>query len=183
MESDAIASVKVNDEFEKAVLFIKNRSGKVITTGIGKAGFVANRPAFYIHPAEAGHGDLGMLGEGDVIVAFSTSGKSIEVVEMLQMAAEFGVDHVIGVTSHTDSPLRDLSTFTLDMGPDIEEACPLNLTPSTSIAVMSAIYDAISLTLLELNEFSKQEYGRRHHKGYLGSVARAAHKYDSEADD
>jgi arabinose-5-phosphate isomerase len=192
MESDAIANVKVNDEFEKAVLFIQNRTGKVITTGIGKAGFVANRfaatlsstgtPAFYIHPAEAGHGDLGMLGEGDVIVAFSTSGKSIEVVEMLQMAAEFGVNHVIGVTSHTDSPLRDLSTFTLDMGPDIEEACPLNLTPSTSIAVMSAICDAISLTLLDLNEFTKEEYGRRHHKGYLGSVARTAHKYDSEAD-
>ncbi len=192
MEADAIANINVTDEFEKAVEMVRLCTGKVITTGIGKAGFVAHRfaatlsstgtPAFYIHPAEAGHGDLGMLAENDLIVAFSTSGKSIEVVEMLEMSTQFGIKSVIGITSHTDSPLRDLSTITLDMGPDIEEPCPLNLTPSATIAVMSAICDAIALTLVELTGFTKEEYGRRHHKGYLGSIARKQHQYDSQDD-
>ena len=190
MEADAIANINVTDEFEEAVEMVRQCSGKVITTGIGKAGFVAHRfaatlsstgtPAFYIHPAEAGHGDLGMLAEDDLIVAFSTSGKSIEVVEMLEMSTQFGIKSVIGITSHTDSPLRDLSTITLDMGPDIEEPCPLNLTPSATIAVMSAICDAIALTLVELTGFTKEEYGRRHHKGYLGTIARKKHQYDSQ---
>ncbi|HIG40009.1 MAG: SIS domain-containing protein [bacterium] len=190
MEADAIANINVTDEFEKAVEMVRQCTGKVITTGIGKAGFVAQRfaatlcstgiPAFFIHPAEAGHGDLGMLAEDDLIIAFSTSGKSIEVVEMLEMSTQFGIRSVIGITSHTDSPLRDLSSITLDMGPDIEEPCPLNLTPSATIAVMSAICDAIALTLVELTGFTKEEYGRRHHKGYLGTIARKKHEYDSQ---
>ena len=189
-EAEAIANINVTDEFEKAVEMVRQCTGKIITTGIGKAGFVAHRfaatlsstgtPAFFIHPAEAGHGDLGMLSQGDLIIAFSTSGKSIEVVEMLEMATQFGITSIIGITSHTDSPLRDLSTITLDMGPDIEEPCPLNLTPSATIAVMSAICDAIALTLVELSGFTKEDYGRRHHKGYLGSIARKKHHYDNE---
>jgi arabinose-5-phosphate isomerase len=121
-----------------------------------------------------------MLAEGDLILAFSTSGKSIEVIEMLRNASELGHRQVIGVTSHLDSPLRELSTITLDMGPDIEEACPLNLTPSATIAVMSAICDAIALTLIPLKDFSKEQYGMRHHKGYLGTIARQEKKYDSQ---
>ena len=163
---------------------------KVITTGIGKAGYVAQRfaatlastgtPAFFIHPAEAGHGDLGMLVPGDLIVAFSTSGKSIEVLEMLQNARELGIDNVIGVTSHSNSPLRDMSKLIIDMGSDIQEPCPLNLTPSASIAVMSAICDAIALTLIGLRGFTKEDYGKRHHKGYLGAISRQQHQYDSQ---
>lgn len=99
---------------------------------------------------------------------------------MLKNAAELGFTKVIGVTSHPDSPLRDLSTVTLDMGPDIEEPCPLNLTPSATIAVMSAICDAIALTLIPLKNFSKEQYGLRHHKGYLGAIARQEKHYDSQ---
>ncbi len=189
-EADAIAGIEITDNFEDAVNLILQSSGKVITTGIGKAGFVAHRlaatlsstgtPAFYVHPAEAGHGDMGMLTENDVIIALSTSGKSIEVIEMLQIAAQLDVTSVIGITSHMDSPLRDLSRITLDMGPDIEEPCPLKLTPSATIAIMSAICDAIALTLLELKGFTREDYGRRHHKGYLGSITRTAHQYDSQ---
>jgi arabinose-5-phosphate isomerase len=188
MEADAIRAIDVTDEFEDAVNTLLNCKGRVVTTGIGKAGFIAHKfaatlsstgtPAFYIHPAEAGHGDMGMLDEGDCIIAFSTSGKSIEVIEMLEIAHHLGIESIIGITSHTDSPLRDLSEIVLNMGPDIEEPCPLKITPSATIAVMLAISDAIALTLMELKNFTKEDYGMRHHKGYLGSITRK--KYDSE---
>ena len=188
MEANAIRAINVTDEFEAAVNTLLNCKGRVVTTGIGKAGFIAHKfaatlsstgtPAFYIHPAEAGHGDMGMLDEGDCIIAFSTSGKSIEVIEMLEIAHHLGIESIIGITSHTDSPLRDLSEIVLNMGPDIEEPCPLKITPSATIAVMLAISDAIALTLMELKNFTKEDYGMRHHKGYLGSITRK--KYDNE---
>lgn len=188
-EAAAIQSIKVTDAFVEAVNLLLDCRGKVITTGIGKAGYIAHKfaatmsstgtSAFFVHPAEAGHGDLGMLSENDCIVAFSTSGKSNEVLEMLQNASNnLGVKTVIGVTSHMDSPLRDLSTVVLDMGPDIEEPCPINTAPSATIAVMLAISDALALTLMELKEFTTSDYHARHHKGYLGSVTRPVPSYD-----
>ncbi len=191
-EAAAVQAIQVNDAFEEAVNLLFNCQGKVVTTGIGKAGYIAHKfaatlsstgtPAFFIHPAEAGHGDLGMLSEGDCIVAFSTSGKSNEVVEMLQIAQNLGTDSVIGVTSHTESPLRALSHVILDMGPDIEEPCPLKVTPSATIAVMLAISDALALTLMEMKSFTTDDYHARHHKGYLGSVTRPARHYDANED-
>ena len=187
-EAEAIKAIKVTDAFEDAVNLLLNCRGKVITTGMGKAGYIANKfsatmsstgtSAFFVHPAEAGHGDLGMLSADDCIVAFSTSGKSNEVLEMLANASHnLGVNTVIGVTSHTDSPLRDMSKVVLDMGPDIEEPCPINTTPSATIAVMLAISDALALTLMELKGFTTSDYHARHHKGYLGSVTRPATSY------
>lgn len=188
-EAAAIQGIKVTDAFVEAVNLLLNCRGKVITTGMGKAGYIANKfaatmsstgtSAFFVHPAEAGHGDLGMLSKDDCIVAFSTSGKSNEVLEMLANASHnLGVNTVIGVTSHIDSPLRDMSKVVLDMGPDIEEPCPINTTPSATIAVMLAISDALALTLMELKEFTTSDYHARHHKGYLGSVTRPATSYD-----
>jgi arabinose-5-phosphate isomerase len=187
-EAEAIKNINVTDDFEQALNLLLTCPGKVITTGIGKAGYVANKfsatlsstgtPAFFIHPAEAGHGDLGMVDPDDTIIAFSTSGKSIEVIEMLQNARHLGVSRVIGVTSHADSPLRGLSELILDMGSDIVEPCPLKVTPSASIAVMQAIGDALALTLMELKGFTTHDYGMRHHKGYLGSITRKQHQYD-----
>ena len=187
-EAEAIKNINVTDDFEQALNLLLTCPGKVITTGIGKAGYVANKfsatlsstgtPAFFIHPAEAGHGDLGMVDPDDTIIAFSTSGKSIEVIEMLQNARHLGVSRVIGVTSHADSPLRGLSELILDMGSDIVEPCPLKVTPSASIAVMQAIGDALALTLMELKGFTTRDYGMRHHKGYLGSITRKQHQYD-----
>ena len=186
-EAAAISAIHITDAFEDAVNKLLACKGRVVTTGIGKAGFIAHKfaatlsstgtPAFYIHPAEAGHGDLGMLDVGDCIVAFSTSGKSNEVIEMLEIAHHLGIDSIIGITSHVDSPIRELSEIVLDMGPDIEEPCPLKLTPSATIAVMLAISDAIALTLMELKNFTKEDYGMRHHKGYLGSITQK--KYGS----
>lgn len=186
-EAEAIKAIEVTDDFEHAVNTLLDLKGKVITTGIGKAGFIAHKmastlsstgtPAIFIHPAEAGHGDLGLLQPEDLIIAFSTSGKSVEVIEMLEISRHIGVAGVIGITAHTDSKLRDLSDLILDMGPDLEEPCPLKLTPSATTAVMHAIADAIVLTLLELKGFTKEDYGMRHHKGYLGSITRSEKSY------
>ena len=187
-EAESISNIDVTDDFEKAINLLLACPGKIITTGIGKAGYVANKfsatlsstgtPAFFVHPAEAGHGDLGMVNPEDTIIAFSTSGKSIEVVEMLENARQLGVSRVIGITSHVDSPLRNLSELILDMGSNIVEPCPLKVTPSASIAVMQAISDALALTLMELKGFTTHDYGMRHHKGYLGSITRKQHQYD-----
>ena len=180
-EAEAILAVEITEHFEQAVMLLKHCEGKVLTTGIGKAGHIAKKfaatlcstatPANFLHPAEAAHGDLGLVGKNDVIVAFSTSGKSVEVLEMLELTRHVGVSKIIGVTSHPDSALRELSDLVLDMG-IMEEPCPLGLTPSASMAVMNAISDALALALMEANGVTREEYGLRHHGGYLGRAAR-----------
>ena len=182
-EARAISSIPISDNFEKAASLLKNCTGKVLTTGMGKAGHIANKfsatlsstgtPASFLHPGEAAHGDLGLIEENDAMVAFSTSGKTREVLEVLVAGRELGLHSVIGITSHPDSRLRDLSDIILDMG-TIEEACPLDLTPTSSMAVMLAISDALALLLMELKNFSREDYGKRHHGGYLGKKARDA---------
>ncbi len=180
-EASAIQSINVSSVYETAVDMLRACEGKVLTTGMGKAGIIASKfavtlcstgtPAVYLHPGEAAHGDLGVISEGDCIVVFSNSGKTREVIEMLQLAKQLGLGKVIGITSHSDSELRAYSDVILEMG-DIQEPCPLGLTPSSSIAVMNAIADAITLALMELKGVTKRQYGLRHHGGYLGRVAR-----------
>jgi arabinose-5-phosphate isomerase len=180
-EARAVAHIQVTPAFEAAILALQACAGKVITTGIGKAGIIAHKfastlcstrtPASFIHPAEAAHGDLGLLDERDMIVAFSTSGKSREVIEMLELCRHLGVQTIIGITSHPDSQLRDLSDIIVDMG-IVEEPCPIGLTPTASTTVMLAISDALALTLMELKGVTRQDYGLRHHGGYLGHKAR-----------
>ena len=180
-EAQAISSIPVTDEFGQAVNLLQDCSGKVLTTGMGKAGHIANKfsatlcstgtPASFIHPGEAAHGDLGLIEENDAIVAFSTSGKTREVLDLLNAGRELGLHTVIGITSHTDSLLRELSDVVIDMG-EIKEACHLELTPTSSMAVMLAISDALALLLMELKGFDAQDFGKRHHGGYLGAKAR-----------
>lgn len=180
-EAAAIAGIDVTDDYVAAVRLLKGCRGKVIATGIGKAGHIADKfaatlcstatQAVFLHPAEAAHGDLGRVGQHDVVVAFSTSGKSTEVLEVLELSRHLGVSGIIGVTSHPDSDLRALSDIVLDMGV-IEEACPLRLTPSSSIAVMLAISDAVALALMEAKGVTQRDWGMRHHGGYLGRAAR-----------
>ncbi|NCF34105.1 MAG: SIS domain-containing protein [Proteobacteria bacterium] len=180
-EAEAISAVNVSQDFVTAVEVMQGCKGKILTTGIGKAGHIAKKfaatlcstatPADFGHPAEAAHGDLGLVGANDVMIAFSTSGKSREVIEILQMSRHLGVTTIIGVTSHPDSELREHSDLVLDMG-IIAEPCPLGLTPSASMAVMLAISDAIALALLEQKGVTREDYGLRHHGGYLGKAAR-----------
>ncbi len=181
-EAAAISAIPVGAEFERAVNTLRECRGKVLATGMGKAGHIARKfaatlcstgtPAAYIHPGEAGHGDLGLIGGDDCMVAFSTSGKTREVLEMLELGRHLGLNAVIGITSHPDSALRDASDIVLDMG-IVTEPCPIGMTPSSSIAVMLAIGDALALVLMEINGFTRHDFGLRHHGGYLGRRARA----------
>jgi len=180
-EAEAIKAVSIDASYGKAVKLIETCAGKIITTGMGKAGFVAHKfaailsstatPAVFIHPAEAAHGDLGMLAPGDCIVAFSTSGKTREVLEFIQLSRRMDIGSVVGITSHTDSGLRELSDVTINMGV-IKEPCPLGMTPTASMAVMAAIGDALALVLMEKKSVTREQYGMRHHGGYLGKKAR-----------
>ncbi len=180
-EAAAINAVRIDDQYEAAVRLLAGCKGKVIATGIGKAGHIAKKfaatlcstatPADFLHPAEAAHGDLGLLSKDDVMIAFSTSGKSREVLEVCELAKHMGVTHIIGVTSHPDSELRRYADVVLNMGV-ITEPCPLGLTPSASMAVMLAISDAVALSLLEHKGVTRTDYGLRHHGGYLGRAAR-----------
>jgi len=180
-EAEAIKAVSIDASYGKAVKLIESCAGKIITTGMGKAGFVAHKfaailsstatPAVFIHPAEAAHGDLGMPAPGDCIVAFSTSGKTREVLEFIQLSRRMNIGSVIGITSHTDSGLRELSDITINMGV-IKEPCPLGMTPTASMAVMAAIGDALALVLMEKKSVTREQYGMRHHGGYLGKKAR-----------
>jgi arabinose-5-phosphate isomerase len=182
-EAKALLNIPIDSSFEEAVTILFNCKGKIITTGMGKAGNIARKiagtlcstgtPASFLHPGEAAHGDLGLLASGDVIIAFSTSGKTREVIEMLELAHHFGIDKIIGITSHPDSEIRSLSNVIINMG-EIVEPCILGLTPSSSTAVMLAIGDALALTLMEKKQFSKEQYGLRHHGGYLGQKSRQA---------
>jgi arabinose-5-phosphate isomerase len=180
-EAAAIHAIPVDGAFDQAIVQIEKCIGKVITTGMGKAGLTARKfaavlcstgtPAVFIHPGEAAHGDLGLVAAGDCIIAFSNSGKTREVLELIELARHLGCNAVIGITSHSDSKLKALSNVVIDMGA-ITEPCPLGLTPTASSAVMSAIGDALALVVMERKGFTKQDYGLRHHGGYLGSRTR-----------
>ena len=171
----------VTEEFERAIRALGDCQGKVLVTGMGKAGHIARKfaatlcstgtPAAYIHPGEAAHGDLGLIGPRDCIVAFSNSGMTREVLEMLELGRHLGLSTIIGVTSHPDSTLRRLADITVDMGM-VEDPCPLGLTPTASIAVMLAIGDAMALVLMEMKGITQHDFGLRHHGGYLGRKAR-----------
>lgn len=181
-EAQAISAITVDESFSNAITLMATAPGKVIVTGMGKAGYVGRRfaatlsstatPAFFVHPSEAAHGDLGHVEDGDCVIAFSTSGKTREVVEFIELSRHINPSgKVIAVTSHPDSGLRDLADVVLNMGV-IEEPCPLGLTPSASIAAMSAISDALTLVLMEHKGVTRDQYGVRHHGGYLGRKAR-----------
>jgi arabinose-5-phosphate isomerase len=180
-EAAAIAAIEVDETFERAVGLLQDCPGKIVTTGMGKAGYIAHKfaatlcstgtPAVFMHPGEAAHGDLGLIAPGDCIVAFSTSGKTREVLELIEFSRHLNSGKVIGITSHPETTLRSMCDVVLDMG-EIREPCPLGLTPTASMAVMSAIGDALALVLMERKGVTKRDYGLRHHGGYLGAKAR-----------
>jgi arabinose-5-phosphate isomerase len=180
-EAEAIRRIPLDSHFVKAVNVIQRCRGKVVTCGMGKAGAIAHKvagtfcsngiPAAFLHPGDAAHGDMGLLGPGDVVLAFSTSGKTREVLEMLHLAAHLGVKHMIGITSHPDSAIHGLCPIVISMG-EIEEPCHLKLTPSATSTVMLAIGDALSLVVMQRRGFTRRDYGLRHHGGYLGAKAR-----------
>ncbi|HAT11176.1 MAG TPA: hypothetical protein DCS97_11430 [Planctomycetes bacterium] len=161
---------------EQACEMIRACTGRLVVTGIGKAGHIGTKlsatfastgtPSFVLHPAEARHGDLGMVQEQDVVLALSNSGSSEEVIALLPNFARIGVP-VIALVGRTDSPLAQHARVVLSIG-RVVEACPLGLAPSTSTTAMLALGDALALTVQRMRAFTPEQYARFHPGGALG---------------
>jgi arabinose-5-phosphate isomerase len=167
---------KIDEHFDEAVDIILNCTGRVIVTGMGKSGLIGKKIAatfastgiasFFLHPAEGGHGDLGMVAAGDVVVAISKSGDSDELADILPPLTRLGVP-IILITGRTDSPLARRSNCVLDASVD-GEAGPENLIPTSSTTAAMVIGDALAVALLEERGFSLEDFARLHPKGHLG---------------
>jgi arabinose-5-phosphate isomerase len=165
----------------EAVKTVVSCKGKIITAGLGKAGYAAEKsassfsslgiPSCYLHPAQASHGDVGIIQNGDVLIAFSTSGKTREVIETIELARKLGIGKVIAITSHETSPVKDLSDISVDMG-IIKEAGYLSMAPTTSIVIMLTVSDMIATISAKQNGLTLNDFGLRHHGGYLGKKCR-----------
>ncbi|MGD9021592.1 MAG: SIS domain-containing protein [Lysobacterales bacterium] len=186
-EAEAIANIPVTENFETATSLIHRHvhelGGKLVTSGLGKAGEIAQNiattfsstgtPAVFLHPAEAQHGDLGVLQPDDVMLLVSNSGETREVLELVELASRLyaGIPLVV-ITAKPDSYLARSADVCLLTG-DPAEVCPLGLTPTTSTTVMTVIGDALIVLMMEKIGFTNVEYAKRHHGGYLGSKSRA----------
>lgn len=171
---------------QEAVDAIVACKGKIVFTGMGKAGLIARKiaatfastgtPAFYMHPCEAQHGDLGMIGSGDMILAFSNSGRTREVVETVSLAKNlvYGLK-LVTVTSNRTAELALISDVVIETG-GYPEVCPLGMAPTCSTTAMLVIGDVLSMMAMEAKEFSIEEYSKRHHGGYLGEKSRGEAK-------
>ncbi len=181
VEAEAIRAIPLNDNFLRAVELLRKCKGKVITTGMGKVGIIAAKlattlsstgtPACFLHPGEAAHGDLGLVSKNDVMITFSNSGKTREVIETIARAKKLNGMHLIAITGHPNSPIGRQSDVTLSIGA-VQEPCPLGLTPSASTTAMLALSDALALVLMQKKNFTKADYAKFHHGGYLGKRAR-----------
>ena len=178
---DSIGDIVITSSFDGAIQMMLDCDGKIITTGMGKAGIAMRKfsstlcslgfPSCYLHPGEASHGDLGMIDNNDILFVASTSGKTREVLEVLQQSQH--VKHIIGITSHVDSPIREYAEVTLDMG-EVEEAGQLKIAPTSSILVMLAITDALALVASEERNFTTKDFYLRHHNGYLADKCKSS---------
>jgi arabinose-5-phosphate isomerase len=178
IEQSAISSLhtRLDQPFAQACRLLLNCKGRVICTGMGKSGHIANKiaatlastgtPAFYVHPGEASHGDLGMILDADVVLALSYSGESDEINMIMPVLKRQG-NVIISMTGKPQSRLAQFSDVHLDIAV-AEEACPLGLAPTTSTTVSLALGDAIAVALLEARGFSSEDFARSHPAGSLG---------------
>lgn len=179
--SSSILAIKIDPNFSGAVQSVLDCKGKIITTGMGKAGIAMRKfsstlcslgfPSCHIHPGEASHGDLGVISKEDILFVASTSGKTREILEIIDLARNINVKSIIGITSHPDSPLRQKADIIMDMG-IVKESGHLGLAPTSSILVMLAITDALALVCAEEIGLTFSDYFKCHHGGYLGQVAK-----------
>lgn len=185
-EAAAVLNIPVTDAYEKAVNLIieqvHHKKGKLVTSGMGKAGQIASNiattfsstgtTAVFLHPSEAQHGDLGVISENDLLLVISNSGKTREIIELIELSKVLvsGIRCIV-ITGNADSPLAeqaDIALFTSNP----KEVCILGLTPTTSTTVMTVIGDMLVVSVMEKIGFSLEEYAKRHHGGYLGAVSR-----------
>ena len=185
-ESKAILNIPLSDAYEKAVNLIveqvHRKKGKLVTSGMGKAGQIASNMATtfsstgtiscFLHPSEAQHGDLGILDENDIMLLISNSGRTREIIELVDLARVLIPEiKFIVITSNPDSPLAKEADICLFTG-NPAEVCSLGLTPTTSTTVMTVIGDMLVVSTMKAINFTSFEYSKRHHGGYLGAVSR-----------
>lgn len=189
-EAQAVLNIPVTDAYEVAVKLIVEqvhvKRGKLVTSGMGKAGQIAMNiattfcstgiPAVFLHPSEAQHGDLGILQENDVLLLISNSGKTREIVELTTLAARLNPSlKKIVITGNAESPLAQAADICLFTGhPD--EVCVLGMTPTTSTTVMTVMGDILVVETMKQTQFTIEEYSKRHHGGYLGERSRELSK-------
>lgn len=186
-ECEAIKNIPVTDSYGKAVDAIiervHNRKGKLVTSGMGKAGQIAlniattfastGTPAVNLHPSEAQHGDLGMLQPNDIMLLISNSGKTREIIDLVRLARNLYSDMpLIVITGNPDSELAHIADMTLLTG-GAPEVCPLGLTPTTSTTMMTVIGDVLVVNVMRKTGFTREQYALRHHGGYLGDKSRS----------
>ena len=185
-EIQALRNIPMDGNLQKAVNLIHRSvhegDGTVIVSGVGKAGEVGTKiantlcstgtPAYFLKPLEAQHGDLGLVKKQDVLLLMSNSGNTREIIELIeQVKLLHGDMDIITITRNPNSPLAEAGDVNLYTG-ETEEICPLGLTPTTSTTVMTVIGDLLVVALMERIGFTKEQYGLRHHSGYLGKKAR-----------
>ena len=185
-EAIAIRNIPETTKFEEAVEIIHKhvhgKNGKLVTSGMGKAGQIAHNiattfsstgtPAVFLHPSDAQHGDLGVIQPNDVLLLISNSGKTREILELVVLAENLHKDlPLIVITSNKESQLAQLSDVCLETG-NPKEVCILGLTPSTSTTVMTVIGDVLVVMMMKRIGFSNEDYAKRHHGGYLGDQSR-----------
>lgn len=189
-EAQAVLDIPVTDAYDKAVCLIveqvHQKKGKLVTSGMGKAGQIAMNiattfcstgiPAVFLHPSEAQHGDLGILQEHDLLLLISNSGKTREIIELTDLAKGLNPNlKKIVITGNPDSPLAEAADICIATGhPD--EVCPLGMTPTTSTTVMTVIGDILVVETMKRTGFTIEEYSKRHHGGYLGERSRELSK-------
>jgi arabinose-5-phosphate isomerase len=189
-EAQAVLNIPVTPAYEEAVNLIVEQvhrlGGKLVTSGMGKAGQIAMNiattfcstgiPAVFLHPSEAQHGDLGILQQNDLLLLISNSGKTREIVELTQLAHNLNPAlRKIVITGNPDSPLAQAADICLATGhPD--EVCALGMTPTTSTTVMTVIGDILVVETMRRTGFTILEYSKRHHGGYLGEQSRKLSK-------
>jgi len=178
LEAEAILGLipKLDERFERAVELLRSCAGRVIVTGMGKSGLIGRKiaatlastgtPAHFLHPAEGVHGDLGMVARGDVVLALSNSGETDEALAILPPLKRLGVP-ILLLTGNPTSSLARQCEVVLDVSVP-EEACPMNLTPTSSTTAALAVGDALAMVLLELRGFRAEDYAALHPRGSLG---------------
>ncbi len=178
IELDAIDALhgRLNDEFAQACELILACQGRTIVTGMGKSGHIGGKiaatlastgtPAFFVHPGEASHGDLGMVTRQDVVIAISNSGSSSEVLTLIPLFKRMQIP-IISMTGNPNSPLAQAADVNLDISIEAE-ACPLDLAPTSSTTVTLVMGDALAVALLEARGFTKEEFAFSHPGGALG---------------
>jgi arabinose-5-phosphate isomerase len=192
-EADAILSLvdRLDGEFERALHILAECRGRVVVTGMGKSGIICRKiaatlsstgtPAFFLHPAEAIHGDLGALRDDDVVVAMSQSGETEELIRLLESIRRIGA-RLIAITGDPTSTLARAADVTLNCG-IAEEACPMNLAPTASTTAALALGDALAMTLSVQKGFREEDFASLHPGGKLGRrlmrVEQAMHSGDS----